>query len=110
MRIALSLLALFTAACSTTECQRCNDAVARHASIFIDTDDDGLPDSRQREVIVFVDSDDDGLPDARRVRVRGEVLHNNVVRPRGNRSRHDRVERALQKLERAIAELRRAMR
>jgi hypothetical protein len=133
MRIALSLLVLLTAACSTTECRRCNDADARTASIFIDTDLDGLPDARghdsgdpddrrgrrlgfldtdgdglpdgRRREVVFIDTDDDGLLDARRIRVRGHV-----VRPRRNRGRNDRIERALQKLDVAIAELRRAMR
>ena len=133
MRIALSLLVLLTAACSTTVCRRCADADARTATVFIDTDtdglpdarvesrdpdarqtglvffvdtdEDGLPDSRHREVIVYVDGDGDGLPDSRRVRV-----HSGLTHVRNEHGRETRIDRALESLERAIAEVRRAMR
>jgi len=124
MRIALPLLVLLTTACSTTVCRRCCDRDAQIAHVlvdmdgdgladarhpdgaltafgsvhFVDTDEDGLPDSRIHKVIEFVDTDEDGLPDSRRVEARGESDH------------ETRVERALQDLERAIAEVRRAMR
>ena len=45
MRITLALLALLAAACSTTECEYCAGP-DRPADIFVDTDDDGVPDTR----------------------------------------------------------------
>lgn len=100
MRIALALLALTTAACSTTgSCCNCDcgepDRIAR--VVVVDTDDDGLPDQRIAGFgrTTFEDSDDDGLPDTRIVQ----------IAPSPKR----RLDRRLAELEEAIAELRREL-
>ncbi|MCK5941048.1 MAG: hypothetical protein KAI24_03685 [Planctomycetes bacterium] len=127
MRITVVALAcLFAASCSTADAScRCRDQDrARH--VFVDSDDDGLPDARVslgaaeagQTRVVFLDEDGDSLPDKRIVGVvrRGgdgeDVLVSRdalIALPRASRD-DDRLREALEKLERAIAEVRRAMR
>lgn len=102
MKIALALTFLLAAACSTHPCTRGEAANERIAYVFIDDDDDGLPDRHapgfgftSLGVSTFADTDDDGLPDTRLV----------PTKP----SRTDRIDRALSTLEQAIAELRREL-
>lgn len=63
MRKTLIFLALCTGACSAP-----TEAVAEEggatASVFVDTDGDGLPDAKMPEA-AYIDSDGDGLPDKR---------------------------------------------
>ena len=127
MRIAIvALVSLFAVSCSTTnEVCRCRD-LDRNQHVFVDTDDDGLPDARvsQGEIevgqtrVVFIDQGGDSLPDQRIVGVvqRGGDGENVLVSrdalialPRPNRD-DDRLREALADLERAIAEVRRALR
>jgi len=110
MRIALALLALSAAACSTTECERCHRDEPRTAYIFVDSDGDGLPDQRgfgftSFGVSSFADTDDDGLPDTRLVE-----LPARPSRAHADDRADERLERALDGLEQAVTELRQALR
>lgn len=68
MRLVFALLAAVAAGCSTsrqgTSCPPYSGGFSHGTSTFLDTDDDGLPDTRV-EGPAYLDTDDDGLPDTR---------------------------------------------
>ena len=131
MRLALAFVSLFAISCSTSNKYIFHSDQGECCPAFVDTDDDGMPDTRvsptdspkQEEAIGFVrleDFDEDGLPDqliVERVVVddEGEDEPGFEVReartdPRNHRGRNERLERALEDLQRAIENVRRAMR
>lgn len=61
----LAVLVLLSACETTSPAACCEGSEPSAIGLFVDTNDDGLPDRHIAALASFVDTDDDGLPDAR---------------------------------------------